>query len=436
VALLYRSGPARDWLEDLNVRVERDTIELLIDPSEELYLYRWTRRLRPHWLLVWGSLGGVPGGLLGSQMLWRTPEWGLVAGLFLVLLALTLRWFSAVAFGRTMADRTGGVVLCGAAIGLAVQLGGPMSSPALAYLLGMTAAALVGLFYATRCTPWIRGNSAWVPGAMLAGGAAAVWGTYILRYGGGEESIVTAWLAGGCAATAFFCLLLGLFAHHFNAAGGLRDLARIYAHNEATIPLALKHLGEAIRLSPRDAELHSHRGALRSVAGDFEGSEEDYRRVHQLLPRRAEPIMNRGLDLARQGLLDDALKLLGEARQLSPAHPLVHCNLGVVHGQRGDHQAAVEAYGKAIALKSDYARAYSNRAYAYLSLGRYEEALHDSDQALRHNKRSAMAHVHRGQALAGLGRREEATEAFRSAIRTGGEIGAADEARKGLEELG
>lgn len=434
--MLFRTGPAKHWLDDTNFRIDRDALDRLIDPSEEQYLYYWTRRLRIYWLLIAGSLGGIPGGLLASHVVLRMPSWWVVAGLALAALTVLARFATLASFGRTMAARAQNVVLWGALIGAAAQIGGQIGPAEVGYVLSGALAGIAGYLYATKGTPWILGNSIWPFGAVVFAAAASCWGTYIVRYGPGDHLWVMAGLAGGCSAVAFFTGLFGFFSHHFDAAGGLRDLARVYMHNEATYRRAIDHLDEAIRLSPRDPELRSHRAVARSLAGDFAGAEADYQRLHQLLPKRAEPIMNRALDHMRKGDGDRALELILEARRLDPANALVHCNLGAIHDKRNEPEAAIAAYGRALELEPDYARAYSNRAYAHWTLGRYDEALRDSEAALRKNPRSAMAHVHRGLSLAGLGRTAEAADAFRAALEIGGEIGADEEARKGLAELG
>jgi Flp pilus assembly protein TadD len=432
--LFNRSQAASHWIEDFTYRVDAERIEALIDPSEEAYLYSWTRRFRPQWLLGVGVAGGMNGGPLGSPPSWAGPAVAVHSLTLLVLLGLVAA-VSAAAFGRTMMRRAIVATLFGALIGACAPLSDTLAPAGLTYFASLVGGPLAGWLYTRIGTPWIRGNGLWPPAASIAGAIGTVWGTSMLAPPGGGPDLILTGLAGGCAALAFFTLLLMFFSHHFDAPGGLRDLAKIYAHSEATMAKAIGHLDEAIRIRSKDADLLCMRGAIKSVAGDAEGAEADYAKVRELMPKQWEPLMNRALDLAKGGGTDEALRQMEEALKLSPDNALIHCNLGVVHRMLEDGPKAIEAYDQAIALQPVYSRAYANRADALLLLKQWDRALADSEEAIRQNPRSGMAHVHRGQALEGLGRMTEARASFEEALRIGGEIGTAEEARQGLVRL-
>ena len=426
------SSYGKGWLFDFNVRVDRDAVTRLVDRSEEQALYRSGRALRPYWLLLMASVGGLLGGPIASRALWTAPEWGAlcVAGLAVVVTAVGS--LSGALFGNVMRRRTIIAMLTGAAIAAAGQVGAQLGT----WLFAAAGGAAIGFAHGRLASQSARNNLLWLPANMLFGAAAACFGVYLVSAGPAAAMLPLVAAGGGTSAIAFYVLILSFFAHYYSAAGGLRDLAQIYIHCDETLPTAVAHLTEAIRLSPHDPDLFILRGVAYSFAGELEMSRADYQRVESMLPTHIEPAMNHALDLARRDEFDESIAILRRLTDRAPNDPLVVCNLGAILSRRGDFAESVECFDKAIALRPDYPRAFSNRAYSKAKLGWFDDALRDAEQALTQNPRSAMAYAHRGMAHAGLGAVDKAVEDYRTAIRIGGELDADEQARKGLEELG
>ncbi len=69
-------------------------------------------------------------------------------------------------------------------------------------------------------------------------------------------------------------------------------------------------------------------------------------------------------------------------------------------------------------------------------MGDHEAAVADCERALELEPRFPNAYVNRGHALAALGAYAEAEESFRTAIELGPDPAIAEEAMRGLEQLG
>lgn len=63
-----------------------------------------------------------------------------------------------------------------------------------------------------------------------------------------------------------------------------------------------------------------------------------------------------------QGRLNNALRLLEQAKGFDPEHPLTWMNLGVTYEHLGDHRRALACYQEAIRLQPDSSEARRRRA--------------------------------------------------------------------------
>jgi tetratricopeptide (TPR) repeat protein len=81
-------------------------------------------------------------------------------------------------------------------------------------------------------------------------------------------------------------------------------------------------------------------------------------------PRDAH--LNRGLDLHRQGSLDEALKEYTAAADADPASALAFYNIGTVHYEKKNFRGAIEAYQRAVTIDPKFADAQFNLGYTRL----------------------------------------------------------------------
>ena len=162
---------------------------------------------------------------------------------------------------------------------------------------------------------------------------------------------------------------------HYNLAVAL-DRAR-------SVPEALRHYQEAIRLKP------------------------DY----------VEARNNLANDLQRVGRLPEALAQFGEAVRLRPAEAEARYNLGNALYASGRAAAAAESYREAIRLRPGYAEAHTNLGVALFALGRTEEAIAEYGAAVRLDPMYPAAQYDWGNALAETGRGPQAIGHYEAALR-------------------
>jgi tetratricopeptide (TPR) repeat protein len=67
--------------------------------------------------------------------------------------------------------------------------------------------------------------------------------------------------------------------------------------------------------------------------------------------------------------------------------------------KQGLHDQAIQKYHQAIRLDPDNVKAYNNRGNAYCGLGQYQRAIQDYDKAIQLDPDDAPAYLNRGVAL-------------------------------------
>lgn len=145
---------------------------------------------------------------------------------------------------------------------------------------------------------------------------------------------------------------------------------------------AEKHLRQALRMRPRDPDLH-----------------------RQL-----------GLCLHQQGRSEEARASLRKALQLAPAHPQTHMNLGSVEAALGNHQAALALLDEACRLAPDSAAAWYNLGKTLKLDAREERARLALERAVQLDPGHAAARTVLGDVLKALGETNAAEHALRDAL--------------------
>jgi len=99
--------------------------------------------------------------------------------------------------------------------------------------------------------------------------------------------------------------------------------------------------------------------------------------------RAAAAYIESGLEFARKGNLEGALRRFDSAIQLKTRHSSkAFYNRGVVYEKKGEHVRAVNDYSEAIRLNPSYAEAYLRRGYVFAQkLGDYGNARKDWEKA-------------------------------------------------------
>ena len=213
----------------------------------------------------------------------------------------------------------------------------------------------------------------------------------------------------------------------------------------------LRHLQEALRARPGDAQLHHALGGVLYTLRQPLEALRSYDEALRLRPNHAETCNDRGLALQALGRLEEAIASYSAALSFRPnyaeacynranAHaavnrfeaaeadyrktlecglsrPEVYNNLALVLGETGRTEEAVEHLRRAIRLHPGFADGWYNLAAALERLGRQEEALTGYDRALSGRPDFPRAHVARGQLLMQMRRPADALVSFEQAMR-------------------
>ncbi|NQU60312.1 MAG: glycosyltransferase family protein [Rhodospirillales bacterium] len=131
-----------------------------------------------------------------------------------------------------------------------------------------------------------------------------------------------------------------------------------------------------------------------------------------LREREAVRLFAQGLEHHRQGELEDAIKLYGQALMLNQTFPDIYNNMGVALRAAGKKEASAACYQRALALKPDHSGAYTNLGNVLRELGRLEAAIASHQRAVALDPGSAGAVYNLGLAQRDLGQTDEALRSF------------------------
>jgi len=120
---------------------------------------------------------------------------------------------------------------------------------------------------------------------------------------------------------------------------------------------AIRHLSEALRLSPNDADAHNDLACAFRQLGDREQAMVHFRTAIRLQPDYALAHYNMGLLLTDLGDFDEALREVQTARRLLPDRPEILFKLGVLLNNRGLYSEACANFTEAVRLKPDFEEA-------------------------------------------------------------------------------
>lgn len=130
----------------------------------------------------------------------------------------------------------------------------------------------------------------------------------------------------------------------------------------------------------------------------------------------AEQELERGLDLARKGKLEDALRAFTQASELSQEKCKAFRYRGITYAKMGHHDAAISDFDKAIEENPECAECFFERGQVKMYSGRPDDALADASACLQLNRSFAPAFSLRAGVRARKGLLQEALEEINSAL--------------------
>jgi len=131
---------------------------------------------------------------------------------------------------------------------------------------------------------------------------------------------------------------------------------------------------------------------------------------------RANALLQEGIERAKSGKLDEALRLFDKALEVVPENPVVNYNRGLVRQQSGSIEAAVVAYRVATEVQPQFLEAWINLSQALKLLGCFSQALEAAERAVQLDPDQPSAWLGKGNALRGMNALAEAADAFRSGL--------------------
>ena len=164
----------------------------------------------------------------------------------------------------------------------------------------------------------------------------------------------------------------------------------------------------------------------------------------QTLPERAplappelsaRDLNDRGVQLLREGKLDEAFILFQKAIALDPQYARAHFNLALIYYQKGLLDLEIQAYQRAIAADPEYFYAHLNLAHAYLARGDTQAAAREYAWVLNRNPRHPRALYNLAVIRLEEGRLQEAQELLQRYLLEDSDSPWADRARAMLADL-
>ncbi len=173
---------------------------------------------------------------------------------------------------------------------------------------------------------------------------------------------------------------------------------------------------KAIALKPNHAEAHYNLGNILNDIGKLEAAVISYKKAISYKTNHLNAYNNLGLLNKKLGKLKEALDNFREAISLKPNFVEAHINLGNTFKELGRLEEAETIYKKIIRLKPDYPEAYNNLGLILKDLGRLGEAEYCYKKALEFNPYYARAHNNLGNVFSNQAKFEEAELSFNQAI--------------------
>jgi tetratricopeptide (TPR) repeat protein len=146
---------------------------------------------------------------------------------------------------------------------------------------------------------------------------------------------------------------------------------------------AVEVFKEAMRLNPKDDDVHYNLGLALARLGKYEESIQQYQEALRIFPNYAEAHNNLGNVLMRLDRNDEAIQHFEQAVKIMPDYASAHNNLGTAMQKVGRTQDAFGHFREAVKLNPDYWQAHFNLGTSCLRLGQLSEARSEFEAVLR-----------------------------------------------------
>jgi tetratricopeptide (TPR) repeat protein len=189
------------------------------------------------------------------------------------------------------------------------------------------------------------------------------------------------------------------------------------AHHDLS-PGSLIAANGATGQQPADARAHYNRGITLAVQGKLEEAIAEFRAEIRINPDDAAAHNELGLALTDQGKLEEAIAELRAAIRIDPDFANPHTNLGAALHEQGEVDEAMAEFRAAIRIDPDLVIGHSNLGVALKMQGKLEEAIAEFRSAIRIDPHDADTHNELKIALEEWGKRNEAIDEDRPAMKS------------------
>jgi superkiller protein 3 len=149
----------------------------------------------------------------------------------------------------------------------------------------------------------------------------------------------------------------------------------------------------------------------------------------------AEVEVRKGIQLAGDGMMEEALAHFKKAMKYNPSHPRAWCGIGSIYREKQKYEEAIKYYEKAIELDPKYAICYDNLGIAYMRMNKPQEALDAFGKAVSADPGYVDVHFNLGELYELTGNTGLAIEEFDKFIARSQKQDKVEEVKKHLEKL-
>ncbi|MDA1312488.1 MAG: tetratricopeptide repeat protein [Acidobacteria bacterium] len=132
----------------------------------------------------------------------------------------------------------------------------------------------------------------------------------------------------------------------------------------------------------------------------------------------AEAMLNRAIELYRNGEVDQAFDLANAAIKKEPRDPTGYFVRGTVFESRQQYESALADYEHVAKMSPDLALVYSRRGGLYFKMGRIEDSITDFDKEVTLDPAKQKNHWQRGLSYYYAKRYQEGADQFELAFKT------------------
>jgi tetratricopeptide (TPR) repeat protein len=139
---------------------------------------------------------------------------------------------------------------------------------------------------------------------------------------------------------------------------------------------------DAAKKSPAKIRPLQNLGMYYSMVGRLAEAKEELLKAIRIDPRNYELHNNLGIVYRKQGDLARAIREYSIALQLQPTDPMAHYNIGNIFLAQGNLEGAIREYEASIRLAPDYDEAHNNLGIAYERSGKIDAAIMEFKRAI------------------------------------------------------